>query len=429
MMRILTALAPAHRQGKAFGIPSVCSAHPVVLRAAIRRAALHNSPVLIEATCNQVNHLGGYTGLDPAAFAALVQRIAAEEALPDGLLILGGDHLGPNPWRHLPAEQAMVQARAMICAYAAAGFGKLHLDASMGCAGEAEALDDTLTATRAASLAAVAEEAARVAGHPPPVYIIGTEVPAPGGADHVLSQVPPTSPTAARQTLAVHREIFAKAGLEAAFARVIGLVVQPGVEFGNANVIGYDPPQAQSLAAVLRETPFVFEAHSTDYQGTDALRALVIDGFSILKVGPELTFALREALYGLDLVASDMLSAYGHRPLKAAMETVMLAHPADWQRHYPGAADAQAVLRHYSYSDRIRYYWNRPEAMQATARLMQALQGQTLPVTLLRQHLPALTRFADTPLDPEALLIAAVDAVLNTYHMACHPSQPTPPPV
>ena len=423
-MGILTALAPAHREGTAFGITSVCSAHPVVLRAAIRRAALHHTPVLIEATCNQVNHTGGYTGLDPAAFAALAQRIAAQEALPDGLLALGGDHLGPNPWRHLPADAAMMQARAMIRAYAAAGFAKLHLDASMGCAGEGEALDDTVTATRAASLAAVAEAAALAAGHPPPVYIIGTEVPPPGGADHVLSQVPPTSPAAARLTLAVHREIFAKAGLAAAFARVIGLVVQPGVEFGNANVIGYDPTQAQSLAAVLGDTPFVFEAHSTDYQSADALRSLVTDGFCILKVGPELTFALREALYGLDLIASDMIPAYGQRPLKTAMEALMIAHPADWQRHYPGTAHAQAVLRHYSYSDRIRYYWNRLEAVEAVAHLMQALKGQTLPVTLLRQHLPALTRFADAPLDPEAVLIAAVDAVLNTYHLACHPSQP-----
>ncbi len=49
-------------------------------------------------------------------------------------LILGGDHLGPNPWTRLPADQAMEKAAAMVAAYAAAGFTKIHLDASMACA-------------------------------------------------------------------------------------------------------------------------------------------------------------------------------------------------------------------------------------------------------------------------------------------------------
>lgn len=422
-MQVLTTLAEAHRKGLPLGITSVCSAHPVVLRAALRRGAAHGTPVLIEATCNQVNHLGGYTGMRPADFAALVRRIAGEEALPPHLLILGGDHLGPNPWRKEPAEEAMAKAVEMIGAYAAAGFGKLHLDASMGCQGEPEALDDTTTATRAARLAAAAETAARSAGLPPPLYIIGTEVPPPGGADHLLSQIAPTSPAAALQTVAIHRETFAKAGLSDAFARVTGLVVQPGVEFGNANVIPYDRSRAGTLSGILADLPFVFEAHSTDYQGATPLRALVEDGFAILKVGPELTFVLREALYGLDLIASDLLPDYGDRPLKAAMEALMLSDPGDWQRHYPGTAAEQRVLRHFSYSDRIRYYWNRPEAQRAVSRLTQALAGQRLPVTLLRQHLPTLTRFADAPLDPQDLLIAAVDAALAPYHLACHPAQ------
>lgn len=422
-MQILTSLAPAHRSGVALGITSVCSAHPVVLRAALRRGARHGTPVLIEATCNQVNHQGGYTGLAPLDFAALVRRLAAEEGLAPELLCLGGDHLGPNPWRRQPAKAAMDEAEAMIRAYAAAGFGKLHLDASMGCRGEAEALDDATTALRAARLARAAEAAARDAGLPPPLYIIGTEVPPPGGADHALDCITPTAPEAARQTLAVFAAEFAAAGLQEAFGRVLGLVVQPGVEFGNANVIPYDRARARALTGVLTGSGIVFEAHSTDYQGAAPLRALVEDGFAILKVGPELTFALREALYGLDLIASDLVADYGQRPLKAEMEALMLAEPGDWQRHYPGSPETQTVLRHYSYSDRIRYYWNRPPAQRAVARLMAALEGRPLPAPLLRQHLPGLIGFADRPARPEDLLIAAVDAALTPYHLACHPAQ------
>lgn len=422
MMRIeLDQLAALRTAGTPRGITSVCSAHPVVLRAALRHGAASGASVLIEATCNQVNHQGGYTGMVPADFAALVQQIAAEERCPMDQVILGGDHLGPNPWRDQSAEIALAEAEKMIAAYVAAGFRKIHLDTSMGCLGEPVALDDEATARRAVRLAAVAERVAREQGGAMPRYIIGTEVPPPGGADHALHEVPPTDPKAARETIAVHRRMFAAAGLADAMDRVIGVVVQPGVEFGNHNVIRYSRDKAQALAHVLdAESTLVFEAHSTDYQGDAPLSQLVEDGFAILKVGPELTFVLREALYALDLIASDLIPGYGDRPLRATMERVMLEAPAEWERHYTGTAAVQGVLRHYSLSDRIRYYWVQPAAMQAVDRLTLALRGKTVPMPLFWQHWPAASGFADMPLDPDALLIWRVTQSLASYHAACN---------
>ncbi|MCE6950685.1 D-tagatose-bisphosphate aldolase, class II, non-catalytic subunit [Cereibacter sphaeroides] len=421
-MRVLDELAALRRAGTPRGITSVCSAHPLVLRAALRHGAAAGSTVLIEATCNQVNHRGGYTGMMPGDFAALVRRIAEEEGCLSDRLVLGGDHLGPNPWRDQPAEAAMTEAEAMVTAYVAAGFRKIHLDASMGCAGEPEALDDATTAGRAARLARVADAAARQAGGEMPRFILGTEVPPPGGADHALDHIEPTSPKAARRTIVVHREVFAREGLGDAFGRVLGFVVQPGVEFGNQNVIRYDPARAQALSHVLDDEPgLVFEAHSTDYQGTAPLARLVRDGFPILKVGPELTFVLREALYALDLIATDLRPGYGDRPLMRVMEQVMCASPGHWLRHYPGEPAEQHVLRHYSLSDRIRYYWPEPPAAEAVSRLVAALRGQRVPLPLLRQHLPAAQAFADEPLDPEALLVWRVTQSLEAYHAACNP--------
>lgn len=419
-MRIkLDQLAELHRSGTSRGITSVCSAHPVVLRAALRHGAESDSSVLIEATCNQVNHLGGYTGMRPADFVSLVMQIAGEEGCAADQIILGGDHLGPNPWRHLPAEDAIAEAEAMMAAYVAAGFRKIHLDASMGCAGEPAALDDETTANRAVRLAAVAEIEARNSGGEMPVYIIGTEVPPPGGADHVLNEIKPTAPGAARQTIAVHRKVFCDTGLSVAFARVIGLVVQPGVEFGNHNVIHYDRAMAKDLIGVLNGEPnLVFEAHSTDYQGSMPLAELVQDGFAILKVGPELTFVLREALYALDLIASDLLPNYGECPLFHAMEAAMQADPENWSRHYSG--DEARLLRHYSLSDRIRYYWTAPAAQEAVDQLMKALNGRTIPMTLFWQHLPGAEHFADTPCNPEEVLIWRVTRSLAAYHSACN---------
>ncbi len=410
---------PSVPKAGAQGITSLCSAHPLVIRAGLEYAARTGTTVLIEATCNQVNHQGGYTGMTPADFAARVFAMADDAGLARDRIILGGDHLGPNPWRKQPADAAMTEAEKMVAAYIEAGFSKIHLDASMGCAGEPEALDDETTAGRAARLAKVAEETARRSGRMPPVYIIGTEVPPPGGADHVLTAIEPTSADAARTTIAVHRRVFADAGLSDAFARVVGVVVQPGVEFGNENVIVYDRDKAKALCAVLDGEPdLAFEAHSTDYQGRQPLRALVEDGFAILKVGPELTFALREALYGLDLIAGDLFPDRGPRALCDAMERLMLEKPGDWARHYGGTTENQRIQRHYSYSDRIRYYWNQPEAEAAVADLFARLSGVSVPVTLFRQHLPHFTAFAGTSLDPAALAVAAVGRVVEDYAYA-----------
>ena len=97
-------LAKSYHTGKASGIVSVCSAHPIVLRAAIQNGVQINFTVLIEATCNQVNQYGGYTDKQPADFVKLVKKIAIEEGLPLNQLIFGGDHLGPNPWKSLSLE-------------------------------------------------------------------------------------------------------------------------------------------------------------------------------------------------------------------------------------------------------------------------------------------------------------------------------------
>ncbi|MFL1089387.1 class II D-tagatose-bisphosphate aldolase non-catalytic subunit, partial [Acinetobacter baumannii] len=90
--------------------------------------------VLIEATSNQVNQFGGYTGMQPADFRDFVYNIARTVGFPAERIILGGDHLGPNCWQDEPAAVAMEKSIDLIKAYVAAGFSKIHLDASMSCA-------------------------------------------------------------------------------------------------------------------------------------------------------------------------------------------------------------------------------------------------------------------------------------------------------
>jgi D-tagatose-1,6-bisphosphate aldolase subunit GatZ/KbaZ len=419
----LAQLAPARAGGQPHGITSVCSAHPLVIEAALVQARATGGSALIEATCNQVNQEGGYTGMTPADFRNYVFGIADRVGLARERVILGGDHLGPNPWKDLDAGEALRRAEAMVAAFVEAGYVKIHLDASMGCKGEPSGLSDDVTAGRAARLARAAEDAAARAGTERPFYIIGTEVPIPGGALEVIEHLEVTTPEAAVKTRAVHRHAFAEAGVEEAFARVIGLVVQPGVEFGHENVVVYDPVPARALSASLETLPgLVFEAHSTDYQPADSLRALVRDGFAILKVGPSLTFALREALYALDQIATALDPSWREQSLVAAMERVMLADPRYWRSYYPGTPEQQRVLRHYSYSDRIRYYWPAPAAQAAVDRLLARLADASIPETLISQFLPLLyPRMVSRALKPvpKDLMIEAVRDVLRVYAAAC----------
>ena len=403
------------------GIASVCSAHPMVIEATLRRGLAEAVPVLIEATCNQVNHEGGYTGMTPGDFRLFVEEIAQRVGFPRNLLILGGDHLGPNPWKGLPAEEALTRAEAMVSAFVAAGFEKIHLDTSMGCAGEPAALADELTARRAARLARIAEAQAAKSGTRP-VYIIGTEVPPPGGATHLLDQIALTEPAAPGRTLEVHRAAFAEAGVAGILERVIGIVVQPGVEFGNANVAIYRPERARALSASLNDMPgLVFEAHSTDYQPASALSALVDDGFAILKVGPGLTFALREAFYGLDAIAAELADTPFDDSVERTMERVMLDDPRHWQSHYPGSAEEQRLQRHFSYSDRIRYYWPDAKATASVERLFERLNDRDIPETLISQYLGRLhSAVVSGKLEPRprALCFAAIDGALDPYYVA-----------
>ncbi|TPL84810.1 D-tagatose-bisphosphate aldolase, class II, non-catalytic subunit [Mesorhizobium sp. B2-3-14] len=418
----LAGIATRRAAGERCGIASICSAHPLVVEAALRHGKARGADVLIEATCNQVNHEGGYTGMTPRDFRRFVETIAGKAGFPLDRLVLGGDHLGPNPWKHLPAPAAMEKAARMVDAYAEAGFTKIHLDASMGCAGEGAAPPDATIAARAAELAEVAEAAVERTGGTRPVYVIGTEVPVPGGAQEAMDHLAVTTPEAAGETVRIHHDAFSRRGLDQAFSRAIGVVVQPGVEFGNAEVITYRPERARALAGTLRDlSQFVFEAHSTDYQPVMALSALVDDGFAILKVGPWLTFALREALYGLSHIADILVPDPSRESLPAAMERVMLAAPGNWKNYYHGSEAKQRIERHFSYSDRIRYYWPAPAARQSVNALMQALGERDIPSPLISQYLGRLdSAVASGSVAPKAreLLIAGVTDVLDIYASA-----------
>lgn len=403
--------------GAPLALTSVCCAHPLAIRGACLAARDTGQIAVIEATCNQVNQEGGYTGMTPADFAGLAVAEAAQAGIAEDRLLLGGDHLGPQPWRALRAEEAMSRAEFMVADYLRAGFLKIHLDCSMRCADDPEVLSEEVIATRAARLASAAEAAA---GPRKPFYIIGTEVPPPGGMGEG-HEIQPTEAFRVEGTVEAHRRAFADAGLAGAFDRVAAIVVQPGLDFGNDMVVHFIPEAAGALsAASARLGGLVFEAHSTDYQYPEAYKALVEQHFAILKVGPAVTFAIREALYALEAIEAHLAPETPSR-LREVMEEVMLADTAHWRGHYHGDPDTQHWLRHFSWSDRIRYYWPQPEVAEAINRLKANLDGRTWPLPLVSQYLPdcaeALSR-GTMEMRCDAIQLHRVRMALTPYYAA-----------
>jgi D-tagatose-1,6-bisphosphate aldolase subunit GatZ/KbaZ len=419
-----------HKSGEGVGIYSVCSAHPLVIEASVLQALEDDRYLLVEATSNQVDQFGGYTGMKPRGFRRLVLGLAKRHGLPEDRIVLGGDHLGPNRWQDLPAEEALSYAGDLVASYVAAGFTKLHLDCSMACADDAGPPDDGEVARRAAKLTCRAERGASAGARASVedlVYVVGTEVPVPGGAHEALGALTPTSVDAARATLAAHEDAFRTEGLEGAWDRTVALVVQPGVEFDLERVIDYDRSATVELRRVLDDyRRLVFEAHSTDYQTRSNLRALVEDHWAVLKVGPALTFAMREALFALAAIEDELVAEGERSGLLSVIEHRMQEEPEYWEGYYPGGPEARRLLRRYSYSDRIRYYWSFPDVEDAQRRLLSNLAACEIPQTLLSQYLPRQyerVRHGGLESVPEALVFDRIRDTLEDYAAACNPKR------
>jgi D-tagatose-1,6-bisphosphate aldolase subunit GatZ/KbaZ len=416
----------AQNSGDARGIVSICSAHPYVIEASFQQALRVGGPVLIESTCNQVNQLGGYTGMTPDQFVVYVETIAEKLDFPQERLLLGGDHLGPYPWRAEPAQVAMGKSQALVRDYVQAGYVKIHLDASMKCSDDnpERPLHKSLAAQRAASLAAVAEQTCQKMGSlgTGPRYVIGTEVPLPGGIEDLEEQLKVTTVQDVQETIEITNNAFVQQGLESAWNRVIAVVVQPGVEYGDVSVHSYDREKATELSRFIEGYPrLVYEAHSTDYQTRRALKEMVEDHYAILKVGPALTFAFREAVFTLAMMEDELLTgsrAKDRSNLRNVLEEAMIENPVHWENYYSGDFEDQKFARKYSYSDRSRYHWPDNKVKTSLKTLLENMGSHPLPMSLVSQFLPmqyGRIRSGDLICTPHNIIMDKIFSVLDSY--------------
>lgn len=416
--------------GEKKGIPSYCTANELALEAALRRAASLNKPVLIEATANQVNQYGGYTGMKPADFYVKVLEMAKKFQVPENQLILAGDHLGPLTWQQETEAEAMAKSEELVYQYVMAGFTKIHLDTSMKLADDPEgALATETVARRGVRLYQVCMKAyeERKAQKPDamrPVFIIGSEVPIPGGAQEAEDTLAVTKPEAFADTVETYQRCFQEAGAADGWNDVIAVVVQPGVEFGDDQVFLYDREKAVSLCKELEKYPgIVFEGHSTDYQSAECLKQMVEDGIAILKVGPALTYGLREALFSLTMMERELVPEEEQARFDQVLEQVMLENPQNWKKHYHGDEKQLKLARKYSFSDRARYYMGQEPVAAAMEELFDNLRNYEIPMNMLHQYMPLqYQRVRDGKLekDPRELAIDGIVEFMRDYEYACN---------
>ena len=421
----------AQKEGQARGIYSVCSSNEFVIEACLNEAMHSGEYVLIESTSNQVNQYGGYTGMDAFKFTEMVKGIARRKGFPFERILLGGDHLGPNVWRNEAAETAMRKSCELVACSVRAGYSKIHLDASMKCADDPadKPLDIRVSAARAAEMCRAAEEARTdmPQGSPEPCYVIGTEVPVPGGTLSGENELCITHPDDARETIEVTRQAFYDLGLREAWERVAALVVQPGVEFGDSSLIRYDRCKAMDLSRFIEDYDnLIYEAHSTDYQSSESLGQMVEDHFAILKVGPALTFVFREAVFALEMMEQEWLNGKAGETLsnlRAVLEKVMLNDPENWEKYYEGDERYLRFARKFSYSDRSRYYWPDIQVQASLKLLVDNLSRNPVPLSLLHQYMPLQYKkvmageLSTQPLD---LIYDRIIDQIKDYAVACN---------
>lgn len=244
------------------------------------------------------------------------------------------------------------------------------------------------------------------------------EVSVPGGTQ-TAEALEVTSSRDFEATLSVFRAAFQSGGAASALEHIVAVVIQPGVEFSNDSVSEYDSAAAAELCRSLATHPgLVFEGHSTDYQTRPCLAAMARDGIAIQKVGPALTFALREGLFALSMMERELLPEAARASFMETLDAAMVRSPGHWENYYRGTPAEQALQRRYGQSDRCRYYLAEPDVRKAVERLMENLRQTGLPLPLINQYLPVqywkIRARALRP-DPVALAVDKVGGVIDDY--------------
>ncbi len=376
-----------NRDGATIGLPCFCTANEMVLRTLFECCATHDVPAVIEASSNQVNQDGGYTGMSAADFSQWIGLLSAEYGVANERLVMSGAHLGPRPWSHLSPKDALDKTKNLVKDFAAAGFRKIHLDAPVACNEEQQPDLQTL-ATRTARLCEIAE---KHSPHPDQlVYVLTAPMTEPAFESNFSTEAhrapPATNAEQLNTTLAAYQEAFIKQGLRHAWTKVVSIDAYLGIGFDHFSVHPLrENPIRRLSTEIMKHDGLSLSATSVDYQSSRNLSTLVENHVVFLKTGPELTFRMRESIFALATIAQQ-IAVTDTPDIIAVIDSAIIEHPADWAPYFTGDIAIRKQLHHYSFSDRLRYYWNFPDVRSQLLKFISSLDTIKLPEALVSQH-------------------------------------------
>ena len=226
----------------------------------------------------------------------------------------------------------------------------------------------------------------------------------------------PTSPERPARRSMPSSAIESVASSEA-WGRVVGLVVQPGLSFRRSH------------------RPFQSWVAGSAVTDPRRLSGLCFEAFDRLSAAASLSGTRPPSFRDPEWTCSDIRLSAGPcaRPCQELVRGAKRTRAAC--RH--DGADARGArqlgqalsrtaedvrrLRHFGYADRIRYYWNRPEAEAAIRDLIASLEERRLLVPMLEQYFSqdviaraeGLAEYM--PSWPRALILATVQEALLPY--------------
>ena len=358
-------------------LPSLCTSNLDVLKTAIYFCKKKNFPILIESTSSQVNQQGGYSGKKPKDFFYSVNKIAKKINFPKKNLHIGGDHLGPLPWKNLSSKIALHNSIRLINDCLKSNYSKIHIDTSIKCSSDKVLTSQEIFLITKTILNKIKKnKKLRKA-----FLVIGTEVPLSGGNDK--SKLKLTSKSQIFHDVEKFKRI--RIG-----NKPFGLVIEPGMKFMHYTILSPKFKNFKKKKLISKRFNFVFEAHSTDYQSLSCLKNLVKNNFKFLKVGPELTFYMTRALFFMEELEKKYFSK-NKSNIKQKIFIEMMQNKKHWNSYYSGRKKFLKKLILNSRLDRIRYYLNK-EKIEKSKKILEEninkLDKNLIKKILIKKKLP-----------------------------------------
>ena len=395
-------------------VPSFCTSNIEVLKIIILYCKRKKLPCLIESTSNQVNQFGGYSGKTPQEFYNNIKKILKKNNFSSRNFYMGGDHLGPLPWKKKNEKTAVNNSVQLINKCLDSNYSKIHVDTSIKCIND-KIINHSIIFDRTKYILQNSKLKKKLGKT---FLIIGTEVPLSGSNEKGKIKL--------TQINQINLEVKKfKDLLKTLYKKKLkfGLVIEPGMRFMHNSIQKPNFANFEPKRKISKKNNFVYEAHSTDYQPLGVLIKLVKNNFKFLKVGPELTYNYSRSLFLMEKIEKKYLKN-NFSKIKDNIMSTMLKDKKYWKDYYSGSSLKVKKLILNSKLDRMRYYLNKHKIKISINKLkknINSLSSEKIKKYLLSKENKTLfdKKLVKNLSNFDLINLIYISKCLNRYYRAC----------